>query len=103
MAIIHSSPTDRHGDPLPAPPDDGIVPAAVFPRTSSEDNGLRDTVTSGLDAYLPAGVTLDADDKVRYPAVNGDLYEVDGDPSRWVSSRTGNERLVQVQLRRVTG
>lgn len=103
LTIIRPVPRNRNGDPLPGEPVEAVVPAAVFPQTSSENNDLRATVTSGLVAYLPAGTTIDADDKVRYPAVNGALYEVDGDPGRWVSSRTGTERFVQIQLRRVTG
>jgi len=98
---------DRHGDPPPGAATEVTVPAAVYPRTTerggNENTDMRDTVVTGLVAYLSAGAQVDADDKVRYPVGSTALYEVDGEPARWVSAATGREDLVELNLRRVAG
>lgn len=91
---------DWRGDPLPGPgteiPVEGCM---VQPNGSSETTAGKDTVTSGLALWLPAGTPIDPTVRVRY---GGAEYAVDGKPGRWVDD-AGDENHVQVQLRLVEG
>ncbi len=103
VVLVRPVPVDRHGDPVPGgvPPE---VPtrALVQPRLvgrDTEDTDLRNTVVIDLVAYLPAGTTVSATDKVR---VDGVLYEVSAEPARFRSLLADTE-YVQVGLQRVEG
>lgn len=103
ITLIAPAALDRHGDPLPGAPGETTVAAMVQPRITgrdAENTDLRDTVISGLIAHLPAGTTVTAAHRARY---QGRLYDVDGEPGRWVHPRSTVETYVQVALKRVTG
>jgi hypothetical protein len=78
--------------------------AGVFaPGGSLEQLQGQDVVTDQPSVFLPTGTAVDAVDAV---AVNGLLYEVDGEPNVWPPHPfTGwqPEYSVEVKLRKVTG
>lgn len=97
---------DVYGNDVPGTPTEICVPGcAVSPRDSTgagtnEITDARDTVIVGLTLYAPAGTDIRATDQVR---VNGELYEVDGQPGRFRSPFTSSAGPVVVALELVTG
>ena len=79
---------------------EATVVCAVCPRSSSEDNGNRSALVSGLTMLLPAGaVAVPSHARV---VARGRVWEVDGDDADWVSPwgwRPGRE----VHLKAVVG
>lgn len=67
--------------------------------SSTELTGGRDTVITGLIAYIPAGADIHATDRIIWRDVT---YAVDGDPAAW-DDLDGTADHIEVQLRRVTG
>ncbi len=90
--------SDRNGVPLPATTRqlDGCL---LVPRSSSESTDLRDTVIVGLTLFAPPGADVDAAMQV---VVDGDVWEVDGEPGRWPVP-AGWPFGVQVALKRQEG
>lgn len=76
------------------------VVGAFAPGGSSEQVQGQDTVTTQPTAYLPSGTDPTAIDALE---VDGQRYEVDGDPQSWQSPYTGWAPGVAVRLQRVTG
>lgn len=100
VTVVRGPGLDWQGDPLPDPPVEvDVAGCMVQPRTTNEQTDQRDTVRTGLTAWLPAGTDIRATDRVRYA---GELHHVDGNPFRWVDFG-GVEHHVEVDLRRVEG
>ncbi len=93
-------PKDAYGDPGAGSPTETTVTGCyVQPATSAERTDLRDTVTTGLVAYIPGTPDVVATDYVRW---NGAVYAVDGEPDRW-DDASGRPHHLEVKLRRVEG
>jgi hypothetical protein len=91
---------DRFGDIIPGSGSETTVNGCmVQPDTTNEVTDGRDTITTSLRAWLPAGTVVAATAKVRY---DGTLYSVDGEPSRWIDFE-GVEDHVELRLRIVEG
>lgn len=99
LTIVRAAGKDPLGDPLPGSTETTVTGCFVQPRTSTEATGLRDTVITGLIAFMPAGAAVLATDRIRW---NGDLYAVDGDPADW-DDINGKPHHHEVPLRRVEG
>jgi endonuclease YncB( thermonuclease family) len=77
------------------------VQAVYAPGSSSENVGQgRDALTLQPTVYLPGGTDVRAVDAV---VIDGDTFEVDGEPIDWRHALTGWNPGVEVRLRRVTG
>jgi hypothetical protein len=95
-------PTERgpDGDPVPGTGmSTDVGGCSVQPRTTTEATDGRDTVISGLIAYVPAGADIRATDRIVFRGVT---YAVDGDPGYWDDLSATPDHL-EVPLRRVTG
>jgi hypothetical protein len=91
---------DKNGDPVPGSGSEvDIGGCSVQPRQSTEATDLRNTVTTGLVAFVPAGADIAATDRIRW---NGTVYAVDGEPAAW-DDLNGAPDHVEVALRRVEG
>lgn len=73
---------DRYGD-LASSTTHTITNCLAAPTESSETEGSgRDTVTSYLHVYVPAGSDISASDSVTLDTIGGS-WQVVGEPSRW--------------------
>jgi hypothetical protein len=91
---------DRFGDIIPGSGSETTVAGCmVQPDTTTEFTDGRDTTTTNLRAWLPAGTAVAATTKVRY---DGRTYAVDGQPSRWIDF-DGVDDHVELRLRIVEG
>lgn len=77
-----------------------VAGCVVWPRGSSELLQGQDTTIAGLWVLFPAGTTVTAIDAV---IVDGDTWEVDGDPEQHRSPFTGRSPGVVVALSKVRG
>ena len=106
VTIVRPAGKDAFGDPLAGSTETVVTGCFVQPRSaasgqsaSTEQTDLRDTVITGLVAFMPPTADVRATDKIRWL---GDLYQVEGDPSRWPDVRARNHHI-EVVLRRVEG
>jgi hypothetical protein len=108
IVIVRPGPPtqDSYGNDVAGPPAEiEVVGCAVAPRdgtgtASNERLDARDTVITGLTLYAPYGTDIRATDQIR---VNGELYEVDGQPGSFRSPFTASTGPVVVALELVTG
>lgn len=101
MVIVVTPPgRDGNGDPLPGSGAEEVVCGAnVQQRTTSETVNGRQTVTTGLVAFLPAGVRIGPECLVRHRGVE---YRVDGAP-HLADDLNGSPHHIEVPLKAVTG
>jgi hypothetical protein len=100
ITVVRPPKPGPNGDPLPGTGSTTDVDGcSVQPRTSTEATDGRDTVISGLIAYVPAGADIQATDKIRFRGVD---YAVDGDPGYWDDLSAVADHI-EVPLRRVSG
>lgn len=89
-----STKTER-GSTVPdwSKPDELVIDGcSVQPTTTSlSQDGRVQGVTDGLTVYAPAGIDVQAGDRIRY---GGNVYTINGDPLIW----PGAARLQHVQL-----
>src|SRR5688500_8085352 len=98
LTLITPPGRDRFGDPIAGSGSETVVGGcSVQPDTTTELTDGRDTVTTGLRVWLPAGTEVSATTKARY---DGRVYSVDGEPSRWVDL-DGVDDHVEIRLRLV--
>lgn len=90
----------RHGDRLP-PVTHTVSPCTAYPRSTSEDNAIRDQVEDVWVLLAPYGADITETDVIVLP--DGRRYEVDGAPGGFASPYTGWQPGTQIVLRRVTG
>lgn len=100
ITIVRSSDSgslDAYGNDMPVKQ---LIPmlGELQQRTRTEAEGTV-SVTGWL-LILPAGTTLDTNDQV---VVDGDTYEIAGDPWPAVNPRTGTESHVEVSLTLISG
>ena len=77
------------------------VPVAILgfdPGTSRDVDGQR--VVTPPTLYVPYDQAVHRLDQWR---IQGDLYDVDGDPARWRHGRSGRKAGTVIHLRRATG
>lgn len=75
--------------------------AHVQPGARAESGGDRDTVTTGIRIWLPAGTDVTATDRIEW---DGRTWEVDGEPQRWRPPRPGSATAhVQVTAQQIRG
>ncbi|MFF3928280.1 hypothetical protein [Streptomyces hirsutus] len=108
VVIVRPGPPteDVYGNDVPGPPVEiPVRGCAVTPRDGSgvggnENTDARDTVITGLILYAPYGTDIRPTDRVR---VDGQLYEVIGQPGSFRSPFTGSTGPVAAALELVTG
>lgn len=94
---------DDYGDPVAAPggsADVVLVGCAKAPRSSDEQRSeRRPAVITGLTLYVPGdqGAAIGPSSVLE---VDGEKWEVEGQPGQWVSPFTGGFRGVEVALTR---
>lgn len=76
------------------------VQAVYAPGSSNETVQGRDSLTVTAIVYLPASTRVDALDAVE---VDGQRFEVDGEPITWRHALTGWAPGIEVRLRRSVG
>lgn len=76
------------------------VTETVSRKTGTEQINEQDTVSFGLTVLMPPGTDIRASDQVE---VDGTLYDVNGQPSKWSSPSTGHRSCIEVQLKGGTG
>lgn len=93
---------DQFGDPDPGTPPTShvITGCATAPRTTSETDSRGSTVFIGLTLYADHDADIGPADRVE---VDGQLYEVVGEPGRWRNAHTRRKAGLEVALARVTG
>lgn len=102
LTVLTPAPMDWNGDPTGEAAETEVPGCYVQPLpgiTSNELRSQRDTVTTSLIAYVPAGAQIPATAQVRW---GGRLYEVDGEPAAW-STPGGQQHHLEVRLKIVTG
>jgi len=75
--------TNTHGNKVPnwaTATEAQMGPCLLAPTQSTELTDQRASVSNVFTLYAPVGADLTARDRVR---IDGDLFEVDGEPSRW--------------------
>lgn len=100
LTVTTAPPTDRNGDPTGTGATTTIPGCLVFPRGSTENTDLRDTVYTGLVVYAPPGTSIAATSTVTIPRHPG-TWQVDGDPGRWDATGAPWEPGVEIALRQV--
>lgn len=91
---------DERGNDTYSETSEPIPRAVVQPTGSNEFTQFTDQVSTDIVVFLPFGTEVSPLDAVE---VGGLRYEVQGDPSSWVSPFSGNTSPIQVRLSRVTG
>jgi hypothetical protein len=100
ITIVRPPTPGPNGDPLPGTgTSTDVGGCSVQPRTSTETTDGRDTIITGLIAYIPAGADIQPTDTIRF---KGASYAVDGDPGYWDDLAAAPDH-VEVLLRRVSG
>jgi hypothetical protein len=100
ITVVRPPERGPNGDPLPGTGTSTDVDGcSVQPRTSTEATDGRDTVITGLIAYIPAGADIRSTDQIIF---RGETYAVDGDPGYW-DDLTATPDHIELLLRRVTG
>lgn len=106
ITVIRAAGHSADGDPTGTAAEVDVEGCYVQPRSSpggggssTETLGGRDTVVTGLIAFVPAGADIRATDRIRW---KGDLYEVDGDDADW-STPDGEQHHLEISLQRVKG
>lgn len=95
--------TDDYGDPVAAPAgsaDVELVGCVKAPRSSEERRTERSpAVITGLTLYVPGdqGAAILPSSLLE---VDGERWEVEGEPGQWVSPFVGRRRGVEVALAR---
>jgi hypothetical protein len=100
ITVVRPPKPGPNGDPLPGTGSTTDVGGcSVQPRTSTEATDGRDTVITGLIAFVPPEADIRSTDTIRF---NGVDYAVDGDPGFW-SDLAAVADHIEVPLRRVSG
>lgn len=100
ITVIRPPARDKNGDPVPGSGTQVDVDGcSVQPRQSTEATDLRNTVTTGLIAFIPPGVEVKATDRIVHKGVT---YAVDGEPADWDDLEAVPSHL-EVALKRVEG
>ena len=101
---VRSAPggVDEYGDPISGTDSRTTLTGAfVAPRESSEiTNRGRAGVIVGLTLFAPYDTDLTYTDQIE---VDGDLYDIEGEPGRWRNPFTDWEAGMQVALVRAAG
>lgn len=101
---VRSTPggVDEYGDPIEGTVTRQVLDGAfTAPRESDEiTNRGRAGVIVGLTLFAPYSTDLRHTDQVE---VDGELFEIEGEPGRWRNPMTGREAGIQVALRRAQG
>jgi len=91
---------DDNGDPVSGTETsttlDGCLVAPRYDTGETHDRG-RSGVIVGLTVYAPVDADILRTDQIE---VDGERYDVEGEPGRWVGSRVGG---LEVALRRAAG
>jgi hypothetical protein len=106
IRVRHSG-LDRYGDPVAGEDRTpigviGLAPRVGGPGTNSSeitDRG-RDGLREGLTAYLDIDVDLRFGDQIE---IDGQLWDIEGEPGRWESPLNGWRPGQEVELRRLSG
>ena len=77
-----------------------VVQGVYAPGGSTETMQGRDSVTTTGIVYLPAGTPVDA---LAAVDIDGERFEVDGEPTVWRHALTGWTPGVEVRLRKARG
>lgn len=104
VAIVRGTPggVDEYGDPVTSTSSSVPVPnLGVAPR-KSEESGERGRagVVIGKTVYLPAGTDIRSSDQL---LIDGELYDVEGEPGMWENPLTGHSPGIEVAARRAVG
>jgi hypothetical protein len=100
ITIVRPPKPGPNGDPIPGTGSSTDVGGcSVQPRVSTEATDGRDTIITGLIAYVPAGADILSTDQIVFRGVT---YAVDGDPGYW-DDLTATADHIEVPLRRVSG
>jgi hypothetical protein len=99
VTILRGASRDNFGDITGSDTGTEVTGCSVQPGSSTEQTDRGELVVTTLTVYLPAGTDILATDRV---SVGGTVYEVDGDPARWVD-QAGTESHVQAILRLTKG
>lgn len=91
---------DAFGNDVYTESSSDVAQVPVWPRGATELVQGQDTTITGLSALLPEWTNVAAIDAV---IVDGNRYEVDGEPGRFESPFTGLNPGVLVNLSRVAG
>lgn len=100
--------TDRYGNQQrdwPNASRSELVGCALAPRSAFQTEGEphlqnRGAVIIGYSIYCPPGADLAATDRVD---LDGDVYEVEGQPGVWINPLTNTNFGVEAALRRIEG
>jgi hypothetical protein len=89
--------TDEYGNTIPSAFGSAVTTVGYLEqRDSVETLEDRDTVVSGWVAWLPAGTSVDAFDRLNF---NGQVFEVDGMPWQVWNPRKGALSHIECKLK----
>lgn len=97
LSKLDNSVKDEYGNSVPTAHGSAISIKAYLELVQSvESLNDRDTVVTDWKLYAPAGIDLDAFDRVNF---NGQVFEVDGAPWSVYNPRTGVVSHVEAKLK----
>lgn len=91
---------DSHGNTVWSTTEIAVDRCAVWPTGSTEKTQGQDQTSDHLTVMLPYGTEIRSTDQAR---VRGEIFDVTGLPSSWVSAFTATRVGVEVRLERVRG
>lgn len=91
---------DEFGNDVYSYTSEDVAGCVVQPSGSNETVQFTDQVSTSIVVYYPFGTDIVAIDAFM---VAGVKYEVEGDPSHWVSPFSGHTAPIEVRGSRVTG
>lgn len=103
ISRVRSTPGfDVYGDPIAGSASTVTIDGAFTAPRSSDDNDDRGRqgVIVGLSLFAPYGTDLLFTDQVM---VDGELYDIDGEPGKWRNPLTTWEAGIEVALKRAVG
>jgi hypothetical protein len=73
--------------------DEEVGPCSIQQANSRETTTFSDQVLTGIIVFMPWGTEVDYEDRM---IVDGDEYEITGDPDHWQSPFSGNTAPIRV-------
>jgi hypothetical protein len=103
VTLIHRVPSgqvDEYGNDIMTETSITVPNTVFVPSGSSENLAFADQVTTGEQFYMPYGTPVNILDVIQF---NGELYEVQGKPSEWVSPFSGRVSPIRIDTTKITG
>jgi hypothetical protein len=103
MTLIRRTPSgtlDEYNNDVLAETRVTVYNCVFVPAGSFENTVLQDQVSTTDTIFMPAGTVVTALDAIEY---DGDVYEINGEPSAWTSPFSGRVSPIRINVSRISG